>query len=283
MSLDGPREVHDSCRRTRNGDPTWDSIITNLRDFLNVYPQYQSNHRLKFNAVASQSMNLCDCQSFWSQLELVSGGMGLMISSQKEGWDKENLLSQNTPLSHSLKTVYGEFIRNLQSGDYVQEYECSTTWVQAALFEQQYVMFHKRGRLSPHLPETMRFLNHCIPGARRTFVSIRGEYYSCERVPTCKAQCIGNVHTGMDSEKVMEIIHRWMESGNTQCRYCWCLPTCGVGCLATLGDENGFSREAKDKACAFHRRNMHRIVEDYCRILEKNPKAFDYANEISFF
>lgn len=280
VSLDGPRELHDSQRRFHTGDCTWEIIIRNLESFLIAYPQYRSNGRLRFNAVASESMDLCDCQSFWSQMELFSNSMGLMISSQKEEGNKTDILSQDTPLSRSLKNLYDLFVRNMKTGYFTKEYKKISTWVQSAVFEQPYVMFHKRGRLSPHLPKTMRFLNHCIPGVRRTFVNVNGDYFPCERVPTCKAQCIGNIHKGIELEKVMAMIQRWVAAGNEQCRYCWCLPTCAMGCLATLGNETGFSPEAKSKACSFHRRHMHRVITDYCRILEENPKAFDYANDI---
>lgn len=283
ISLDGPCEIHDFHRRTKKGNPTWSNIIDNLREFLNSYPEYQSNGRLKFNAVATDITNVCDCQSFWSHTDLFSDSMGLMISAQKDGLQKENLLSQDTLLSRSLKTVYEEFINNLQTGTFFNEYGKSSMWVQAALFEQTYVMFHKRGRISPHLPAKMRFLSHCIPGVRRTFVSIGGDYYPCERVPTCKAQSIGNVETGIELTKVTALIQQWVEASKEQCRYCWCLPTCSMGCLATIGNENGFSRDDKNKACLLHRRHMHRVIEDYCHILEENSAAFDYANDIEFF
>jgi radical SAM protein with 4Fe4S-binding SPASM domain len=228
-------------------------------------------------------MDLCKCQSFWSQSEIFTDSMGLMISAQKETEAEEASLASETSLPQNIKTLYKKFIDDGKSGYFPTAHGNPSIWMQSALFEQPFMTFHKRGRLSPHLPRTMRFLNHCIPGVRRTFVSVSGDYYTCERVPTCKAQRIGNIRTGVDQEKVMNLVRRWVKACEEQCRYCWCLPTCGVGCLATLGNEDGFSVEAKNKACIFHRRNMHRVIEDYCRILEENPKAFDYANDIEFF
>ena len=31
LSLDGPKEIHDKCRRTKNGKPTYDRIMSNLK------------------------------------------------------------------------------------------------------------------------------------------------------------------------------------------------------------------------------------------------------------
>ena len=66
-----------------------------------------------------------------------------------------------------------------------------------------------------------------------------------------------------------------------QCRYCWCLSTCSVGCFASLEDDGSVTEEAKLKACALCRCRMHRLLIDYCEVLEENPKGFDYASGIS--
>lgn len=280
LSLDGPRAIHDAYRRTQTGDPTWEWVTSNVRRFLETYPKYKSNGHLRFNAVTNASTDLCHCQTFWEKSEFLPISRGLQISSQKEGSGKFTTIPLDSTFVRSAETLYNEFLQQLKDGYFNDEHENTSTWVQAAIFENPLIRFHKRGSLPAALPETMRFLNHCIPGARRTFVSVDGEYYACERVSTCQKLCIGNVETGVELERVMALIRMWMQANQEQCHLCWSLPICFMGCLAYLGSENGVSAEEKKKACSLHRKITHRLIRDYCRVLESNPKAFDYAAKV---
>ena len=51
VSLDGPEHVHDRYRRLADGSGTWQRVMHNLRTFLEKFPQYRHNRRLRFHAV----------------------------------------------------------------------------------------------------------------------------------------------------------------------------------------------------------------------------------------
>jgi uncharacterized protein len=44
LSLDGPKEIHDECRRTKNGKPTYDKIMSNLKKVEEYSPGYVDSH-----------------------------------------------------------------------------------------------------------------------------------------------------------------------------------------------------------------------------------------------
>jgi uncharacterized protein len=120
----------------------------------------------------------------------------------------------------------------------------------------------------------------CLPGMRRVFVSVDGDYYPCERVVESPNNIIGNVSQGVNAEKVMALLDRWNRANLQTCGHCWCLPTCGVGCLASAWNDGTMDPSVKARACARHRQEIHRLLVEYCGILEENPRAFDFAAQI---
>lgn len=276
ISLDGPQEIHDLNRRTKGGLPTWELIISNIREFLVSYPEYRTNGKIRFTAVAPQTTDLRKVQSFFSSCDLFNDSMGLEISEVKQTDDQSQTFLPNDPLILSLKDLHKEFVQKLKSGQFQDEYNHKSGWVLSSVLQKPFVIFHKRGYSLPRQRDKMPYLNTCIPGARRTFVSTNGDYYACERVEESKEGVIGNVREGINMARVMALLEQWIQASQDQCRYCWCMPTCHVGCFATVSEDGKVTQKAKNKVCVDYRRSMDRFLVEYCDILEENPKAFDY-------
>jgi uncharacterized protein len=281
VSLDGPADIHNRHRRASDGGPTWETILSNLRGFLAAHPEYKTNGKLRFNAVAGSDTDLREVQAFFRECELFSEDMGLEISGRRLCSGEPRVAMKDSPLLVSRRELLADFHAGLKSGRLGQERDLKSRWAQVSLFEKPFLLFHKRRYLSPHLPEEMRLLATCIPGERRTFVNSDGDYFACERVVECPDGKIGDVNKGLGVDKVMAILQRWNQAAGDQCRFCWCLPTCDVGCFATVSEDGGIAPESRRQACAICRANAHQLLMDYCGILEANPKAFDYTAEIS--
>ncbi|MFB3890664.1 MAG: radical SAM protein [Phycisphaerae bacterium] len=282
VSLDGPADAHDRNRRTRDGRPTWQRVTENVQRFLEDHPDYKTNGRLRFNAVVTPSTDLREVQRFFETWGPLTDDMGLGISPENQPADGQRPLCPTDPLAQSRDEVYAAFIARLKGGQVARSHNSRANWVATAAFEQPFTMFHKRKYLSPHLPKKLLFTRPCVPGARRTFVTADGDYFACERVPADGEGIIGNVREGVIPEKVIALLERWHAASAGQCRWCWCLPMCMVGCFATVREGGKLTPAAKQRACAAHRRNMHKLLVEYCGVLEENPKAFDYAKEIVF-
>jgi len=282
VSLDGPEAVHDRHRRTAGGAPTWRRVTGNVRAFLDAHPDYRTNGRLRFNAVAAPSTDLREVQAFFASCDLFTDAMGLEISEQKQPAGTPARLDPDDPLAVSGRALRARLIDDLKAGLGPDALSDRARWVTSGIFETPLITFHKRGYLAGGLPETMVLRNTCVPGARRTFVGTGGEYYACERVVEAPAAVIGSAADGVDLERVAALLDRWNRLSADQCRLCWCLPTCNVGCFATVGEDGEVTAEAKRLACAACRRNLHQWLIEYCEVLEANPSAFDYAAEVSF-
>ena len=283
ISLDGPQHVHDKHRRTAAGETTWKTVFGNITDFLEAYPQYQSNGKLAFNTVVAPDTSLVDLDEFFSSCELFTSEMMLNLNaaSVADTWECESAASLQIR-SDSAKAIYEEFIKSLISGKVNSNHMAPQLWVQLGAFGRGFLRFHKRGYLQPHLPDTVgTTLGSCLPGQRRVFVSVDGDYYPCERVPANANTKIGDIRTGLDIHRIKQILDEWLKSAGGDCLGCWCLPTCLIGCISSVCPDGKPSEEAMRTACQASRENMHSMLIDYCTVLEKNPAAFDYAENIT--
>lgn len=275
VSLDGPEAVHDRHRRTKTGSATWRLVCRNLAAFLDAHPEYRTNGLLRFNAVATGETDLLEVEQFFGSCGLFTDSMALEIGQQR-------YVPGATPpggsdaLATSRDALYRQFLDHLRSGWVTENYARRCRWVEASFFDKPFIGFHKRGYLTPHLPQSMSLLNTCVPGGRKVFVTTDGNYLPCERVVPSDELVMGHAAAGMDVPRIVALLVRWAAAARDRCRYCWCLPTCKVGCFATLPD---LTPEAMAKACAACRRQTHYLLTQYCAVLEENPRAFDFAEQ----
>ena len=177
--------------------------------------------------------------------------------------------------------LFRQYRRDVEAGSFNDDKTTRDLWIRNALFCKSFVHLHKRGYLSPGLPESCSIMPPCIPGARRTFVSADGDYYPCERILANSHNKIGDISTGVDYDKIYETAASWTRATADMCRSCWCLGTCGVGCLASVQQGGVFTAEAKQEACESYKKEAHADIVDYCRMLEANPHAFDFASNMT--
>ena len=97
----------------------------------------------------------------------------------------------------------------------------------------------------------------CVSGATKTFVTVTGDYYPCERVPRSEALCIGNVDTGINEEKVYRLLKEFVEATAEDCERCWCLPICLPTCHAMVRSKDGYTLAAKKEDCGFIKKRMY--------------------------
>ena len=60
----------------------------------------------------------------------------------------------------------------------------------------------------------------CMPGARKLFVDIYGNFYPCEKISEEKCFQIGNLWDGFDKERIKELLNvaKYTED---ECKSCW--------------------------------------------------------------
>lgn len=284
VSLDGPAHLHDRNRRLLDGSPTWELITANVRTFVEKHPEYGTNGKLSFHAVAAPPIDLVELEEFFGTFDLLTDKMGITL-----GW----VLAQNGGYLAALKpeersvqgyeVLYNRFLTNLKSGFLNANSQAASAKVQTALFQRTFVDFHKRGYGDAPLPELFCPFPTCIPGVRRLFVTAAGEYYTCERGPEGEKMRIGSAREGIDVAKICQLLQKFVNLAKDDCSHCWCLPTCRAGCLVMVAEDGHLNENAKRTICASHRRATHRTMCDICDILEQEPRALDYFDKIAIF
>jgi radical SAM protein with 4Fe4S-binding SPASM domain len=184
--------------------------------------------------------------------------------------------------------LYERFIDNLAAGRINSDVLAPAYRLQRELNEQDWLFFHKRFQLyqcHTHnhaiLPERFCSLSVCIPGVQRAYLSIDGGYWPCERVSESEYMKIGDVENGLDIPKIRRLLSDWVDFTKEQCRYCWCLHTCKLGCWSNISDGEKPTGLVKKTACQGYRLRAHKMLVDYCSVLEKNPHALDYMENIT--
>jgi radical SAM protein with 4Fe4S-binding SPASM domain len=178
-----------------------------------------------------------------------------------------------------MEILRGQFLENARRG-LINEDPDNPKWlIQRCLFETLIRCFMRRviaPAKGPCLNGRSRLDATCTPTWFTYFMNVNGDYYLCERASPCEEFRIGNVRTGVDVDRCYAIKRKYVEMCDDQCRHCWCLNFCHVGCYTSLASEEGLTAVSKRAACNRYREAVHHMLTDLFGVLESNPHAFDY-------
>lgn len=113
--------------------------------------------------------------------------------------------------------------------------------------------------------------NICIPGLRRLFVQVNGDFHPCEKVGN--AFKIGNVNKGLDFSKIFELIDQYIDISKEDCCHCWAAKVCYM-CFSSARKGAELSLDRKRAQCETVKNDFHEALQMYCEIMERNPNAF---------
>lgn len=261
ISLDGPKEVHDTNRVFRNGKGSFDKIWENV---IRIHEKYRAyyNDRVKFLITLSPNQDLEEMVKFFDNPAFFND-KNIEINSVNEADTTFFKESKNHPkFFENLKKYYEEYksslIRNCN--------EKVPTFVRVMfnpIFSQfEQLSYEPVDRIS-------KFTGTCYPGSKKIFVSADGNYHICERVNHNFP--IGNYLNGVEIEKVTKIWSDYFRQIGRNCKKCKILHFCPV-CFASSG-KGGFF-EARP-LCKKYKKITIKNMIDYVSIKEENPRAFE--------
>lgn len=271
VSVDGPKEVHNKHRRTRDGKPSFDRIYSSLRKIFEENKDYYYN-RVGFNCVLSPPYPLSVVESFFSSDKLFRKNKVAVnflrpfdtnINLLLKGSEQQKYNTEYT----KIKKCYINALRKKRQGD---------IRIGKALFERTLQIIHNREMTK------LGCICHpngiCIPGTRKLYVEVVGDIYMCEKVePFFK---LGNVLSGFDENKSRKLIDEYCELSTQNCSHCWVIRLCGL-CFVQSIKNNNLDIERKTKICKSTRKFLSTCLEIYASVLEENPTALDYLEQRS--
>lgn len=289
ISLDGPSHIHNICRHFSNGLSTWDLVTKNIRNFVDRYPKYKSSDTgafLTISTVLSPFTNALDVDDFFSfhTMESLHCNPYFIVTTMSDlNSYYINTLAPEDRRTPGIKTLRRKFLDNIKNGEIGKDPTKHEWKFQRALFEEPFRHFINRqiASLEPFLDSGIGPRSStCILGHSRSFVSVDGNYYPCERVPESEEFKLGNVRDGINHVKSYYLIRKLISLRKDMCNHCWCANFCRVGCVSNIRNGGNITAKAKQRACNNYRSNIHRMLIELFEILESNPQAFDYLKKV---
>lgn len=260
ISLDGPKEIHDSNRKfTVNGKGTFDKIMENVEKIKRRFPEYFQ--RISFNAVIDPENDYNCTNEFFVSYDVIKDSF-INSSVINDDYLKGE---RHIPMDFIEKRDYEVFKLLLSKIDKLDEKYVSKLSLQ--YFDTiRTNMYENRNQLKS-IPEKGHHGGPCIPGGQRLFIDINGNFFPCERVSeSSEVMKVGHVDEGFYLDKVDSLLNvgRLTED---KCKNCWAFRFCTL-CAAAADDLKELSAQRKMSRCGDVRNLTDRLLRDYCTLKE---------------
>lgn len=262
ISLDGPEEVHDANRQFAESEKgSYKVIMKHLQEIKENHPDFYKK-QIGFNCVLDGKHNYTAIDKFFNHHEEVkkwrvnSSLVSDRYAKDEKKFEEDFGESYNYRRFLALLAGIGRIPKEAVSKLHRREIE--------DLGER----YFKR-KLSESINETDHPGGPCIPGVRKLFMDVKGDFYPCERVSeSSTATHIGNVHEGIDVERAQKVLNIGKLT-KEQCRQCWAYRFCNM-CVAHVDDLDSLSPALKLSRCQETREFVESKLRSYCTLREFN-------------
>ncbi len=273
ISLDGPEEIHDKNRTfASNGKGTFRAIMNNISKFKSLYEDYVCKH-IRFNAVLDGTSDFECTKKFFSEYDDVKD-FKVNLNSIAESYSKEERRTNEDVI---INTGYERFKVLLNKVGKLDEKYVSK------LFDNEFLRlkdtFYKRA-LNNELPDVGHPGGPCMPGIRKLFLNVEGNFYPCERVSELSnVMKIGNITDGLFIDKIQNILNVGKVSED-ECKDCWSYRYCYL-CCAHADDMDMLSKDKKMMNCGRVKYATEENLKEFCFL---NEMGCDFEeSDINYF
>lgn len=262
LSLDGPPEEHDRLRIFADGKGSANQVIRNIKRFRQRYPAYQ---RTLILSTYDWGTSLKKVNEFFSsegdKLPFVAKASPVspLFTNYYDRYDGETVARFRQEISE-LRDLY----RNrIIAGDL-----SANRYLDALIGSFPRILKVRSVIEQPQLPY-LPCVGACVPGDK-IFVDVDGDYHICEKMnPNFP---IGNVETGLDTEKICDVITGYQNAVLSKCRICPISRIC-FGCYFQFAANNKFCSPAQNN-CSQRISTLREELSYAYSILEENQVAF---------
>ncbi|AFS77135.1 radical SAM domain-containing protein [Gottschalkia acidurici 9a] len=289
ISIDGPRNIHNSNRIFKNGEGTFDATMRGLNLLVKAMGE-EAGSRIGINAVFSEELTkeeIESIQGFVNSLEWTNENTRITYSYttvSDEDVEYNGIDSEREVYLRSLSETNPNFsiidkinYSNLASSNNKTDYFDNVS-IDGDDFIKRLYFIHNRF-LTDEPVSQYRMNGCCIPGARRTYVTTEGKYMPCERLGSSPK--IGDVYNGINIDEVRNhYVDSFRKEALKYCGNCWAIHLCTF-CYMNCFDEEGVRLSYRHDKCEVNRIMIERCLSEYHEILEKHPDAMQVLEEYS--
>lgn len=275
VSLDGPKEIHDLYRVTKNQLPTYDIVVRNLQMIKDYDEEYYNSH-LRINTVlVPHTLEISALDEFFSR--------DLFITLPMESL---NVLTLNPEENEFVsKYNYDVFFRNYYNYSYNKFVDAhikgKTDFCDMRISYNSFI----RGMKKIYYRDMNRLNEYsfywpngiCIPGIRSLLVTPDGDYYPCENLYDLKEFKMGNVNEGFNINRIVNMIDEYISYANKLCKDCWAYRFCSH-CYYSAFQNDHYNITYKRKNCELLKEDIKNEFIMFLKIVSHNPHAFDYLD-----
>jgi len=262
ISLDGPKEIHDTHRRFARSDEGSHSIIMdNITKIAKLYPDYYQT-KVRFNAVLDSEKGFDYISKFISNEKILSESkfnisyVSEDYTEQEMNFSEKCFIEREYEYFKFLLAKLGEITRDKAS-----------LLMSRRFFEVYLRCFQGIEIEHERIPSKFHHGGPCIPGVRRLFIDTRGRLFPCERVSELsEVALLGDIETGILLDKVSSAMNLEVVS-QSRCKDCWAYRQCLV-CIALADDMHSISDAEIAKKCPYIRDSIENSLKDYCVLRE---------------
>ncbi|GAA4653024.1 Cys-rich peptide radical SAM maturase CcpM [Anaerocolumna aminovalerica] len=266
ISLDGPKQIHDRCRKFVNGQGSYETIISRLEYIKREYPDFY--RKFSVSTVISPQYDLACIKEYFDTDSAVEF-LNARISYQNDNGIIEDLSYDESFLIINRHETFKVFLSML---NLIDKSKASKIFcIRAAYLKRQY----KYLKPIKYLPQKCHPGGPCIVGSKRLFVNTDGYLYPCERVSEdSEIMRIGSLSEGIDIEKAKYLTNIGAIT-KERCSQCWGIIHCKM-CASSADGKVALSKELKLLKCNETLDSLIQDIKDICFLKEY---GYDFNEE----
>lgn len=282
-SLDGPKEVHDMNRTMINKEGSFDKAIRGLKLLVDAFAD-RASVCLSLSMVMTLPVTdkkMTAIQNFFDELEWLPMDVRKNISyAHRSSHRYERLSGKTRVINNNQNSEYCNPIADwsLENTTYQKNIDNKNIFTKTFI-KEEFLRIHRR-LISNEPVGYYNLTGCCIPGSRRLYITVRGDFMLCERIGN--SPTIGNVYKGVDYRSIEKhYVNDYVNEAKKSCSQCWAIRLCNV-CYVDCYNKAGFKAEFKQDLCAGARYAVEKALIDYHEVLERYPEELEYLNHIVF-
>ncbi|MDD3745314.1 MAG: radical SAM protein [Anaerostipes sp.] len=273
-SLDGPSDLHDKYRRYANGRGTFDDAVKGLKLLVDKFYDVKKKKTVSINCVLTppySKKNMDTINDFFYKIlnipeEIICNYSYVDGGNMTFDFEENEIIADD--ITGKLKTSPLEewAVDNMINGkDKLKFFNIVGT-----------DMARVAGRMKEEkgIIERTYLQGNCIPGQRRIYVTVDGDFRPCEKVGN--SVLLGNYKDGYDFDKSYKLyIEDYIKNFEKSCDKCWARPMCSI-CYDQTMDGNGVKKISQEEICDSSRRIIKDLFINYYRLFEQDREGLEY-------
>jgi uncharacterized protein len=274
VSIDGPREIHDSFRVDANGKGSFENVAKGLKTLVETYGE-KAEERILLSMVYTPPFSenrLNRILELWKELPWLPRDIELNITYPSQG---SILVRNNNTIIKESKDMNQWGTESFVNS---HKQKRSTDSISRSLVEKTLAQFMQRP-VFEHGCSRFYLNGCCVPGVRKLFVTVDGSFRVCERIDG-DAPTIGDVYKGCDIQKIRDVyIEGYTKISLQDCSNCWAVRICTL-CYINAIKSGNWDIETKRENCRNERTSKERLLELFCTLIENDRESLNYLYDL---